>query len=188
VPSPSDELASLLLFYARDGFSSLRLAADIAAWWDRHGHELPEVALEAYIEEHPRLRRSLQAAIEVLGRVVALPAERLANAEELDRSARRAALLADPFLVNSSSRTNARIMAVDYLLSTGRDKWGFVRRYVAHPLGEVRRTYGLEGRPRAVVAARGAVYGLGAIVKGGPSMTREILVASGFGDRTDRGA
>ena len=30
---PADELASLILFYERDGFSGLRTPADIAGWW-----------------------------------------------------------------------------------------------------------------------------------------------------------
>jgi hypothetical protein len=34
---PVEQLAALLLFYARDGFLGLRFVADIAAWWDRHG-------------------------------------------------------------------------------------------------------------------------------------------------------
>src|SRR4029079_8012665 len=30
---PADELASLLLFLARDGFAGLRQTVDVAAWW-----------------------------------------------------------------------------------------------------------------------------------------------------------
>src|ERR1700733_8281651 len=33
-PARADELAALLLFYARDGFAGLRLACDAGAWWD----------------------------------------------------------------------------------------------------------------------------------------------------------
>ena len=36
-PAPVDELAALLLFYARDGFIDLRMASDLSAWWDIHG-------------------------------------------------------------------------------------------------------------------------------------------------------
>ena len=32
IACPADELAALLLFYARDGFAGLRLASDLAAW------------------------------------------------------------------------------------------------------------------------------------------------------------
>ncbi len=39
-PAPADELAALLLFYARDGFIDLRIATDISAWWDARGGEL----------------------------------------------------------------------------------------------------------------------------------------------------
>ena len=43
---PTDELAALLLFFARDGFLGLRLAADLAAWWDTCGPDLPPQALD----------------------------------------------------------------------------------------------------------------------------------------------
>ncbi len=43
-PAPSDELAALLLFYARDGFIDLRIATDISAWWDARGGELEREA------------------------------------------------------------------------------------------------------------------------------------------------
>ena len=41
VLQPADGLAALILFYARDGFSGLRMAADVAAWWDTRcaGHD-----------------------------------------------------------------------------------------------------------------------------------------------------
>ena len=45
-PAPADELTSLLLFYARDGFIDLRLATDLGAWWDVHGPDLDPGALD----------------------------------------------------------------------------------------------------------------------------------------------
>lgn len=177
VPEPAAELASLLLFYARDGFAGLRLAADIATWWDRLGELLGPDPLDPYLRAHPSLRRSLEAAIECCERVVGLPGDRLAQARAADRSAHRAVAAADPHLVAGADRGRSKVMAVDFLLSTGRDKLGFVRRYAVHPLGEVRRMYGLEDRSRGVVIARSAVHAAGAVVKGGPRMAREIIAA-----------
>ena len=57
---PEDELASLLLFYARDGFVGLRLAADIAAWWDRHGQQEKSPVLDAIAANYPQLRDALR--------------------------------------------------------------------------------------------------------------------------------
>ena len=39
-PVPADELTSLLLFYARDGFVDLKLACDLGAWWDALGTQI----------------------------------------------------------------------------------------------------------------------------------------------------
>jgi Uncharacterised nucleotidyltransferase len=173
--TPERELAALLLFFARDGFSGLRLAADIAAWWDRHGAGIGERAIERFIAANPSLQRSFEAALLVLEPLVGLPSRRLVRAPAPDWSARRAAACADPHLVSPVGTMIARIMAVDFLLSTGRDKMGFVRRYAIHPEAEVRRTYAMQQSPRAVVAARGAVHAVGALVKSGPPMARAIL-------------
>ena len=58
-PAPADELAALLLFYARDGFIDLRLATDISAWWDIFGKGLPLGALDQVIRAYPPLARPL---------------------------------------------------------------------------------------------------------------------------------
>ena len=175
VATQDRELAALLLFYARDGFAGLRLAADIAAWWDRHGDTLEDGAIEPFITANPSLRRSFEAALLVLDRVSELPTHRLVRTPVPDRSARRAAACADSELVSPTATTIARIMAVDFLLSTGRDKMGFVRRYAIHPEGEVRRTYSMQDSPRVAVAARSAVHAVGALVKSGLPMARAML-------------
>ncbi|HWC47373.1 MAG TPA: nucleotidyltransferase family protein, partial [Solirubrobacterales bacterium] len=41
-PEPVDRLIALLLYYARDGFSGMRQATDLAAWWDRFGEGLAD--------------------------------------------------------------------------------------------------------------------------------------------------
>ena len=61
-PTAADELTALLLFYARDGFVDVRLACDVAAWWDALGSELPPGTVAAQIERYPALGRVLVAA------------------------------------------------------------------------------------------------------------------------------
>jgi hypothetical protein len=57
----SDDVAiALLLFYARDGFHGVRIAADIAAWSDRNSVQPGELRL--YLERYPRLAPALTAA------------------------------------------------------------------------------------------------------------------------------
>lgn len=47
-PSPTAELSILLLNYARDGFHTLRLAADVAAWFDTYGRDHWDSALATF--------------------------------------------------------------------------------------------------------------------------------------------
>jgi len=75
----ADEISLLLLVFARDGFVGLRLPADIAAWWDRHGSELASPPIDAVIATHPELRRALLAAADVAEREVGVPASRLVS-------------------------------------------------------------------------------------------------------------
>ncbi len=77
-PRADDELACLLLYYARDGLYGLRALADIAAWWDRYGdgvHDGPVLASHA--AEHQHLRRAFAAAAVTAERVGGVPAARL---------------------------------------------------------------------------------------------------------------
>lgn len=71
---PDDLMASLLLYYARDGLSGVRLAADIAGWWDRNGDALPPRFLEAHFRRHPALQRPLLAAAIAAERLTGAPA------------------------------------------------------------------------------------------------------------------
>lgn len=176
VAEPVHDLAALLLFYARDGFSGLRLGADVAGWWDRHGERVAPGALDRCHAEHPGLRRSLDAALTCV-QALGVPAVRLRTDLRPDRSARLATSIADVHLTASPHRAIAKIMTVDLLLSRGRDKLGFLRRYALHPLDEVRRRYGLEQRSRPVVLARGSLHAVGAFVKGAPAVARELVLA-----------
>jgi hypothetical protein len=69
-----DLAASLLLFYARDGFHGVRAAADIGAWWDRFGGELPPAFLEGHLRRYPELAPALTAAAHVAEQVAGVPA------------------------------------------------------------------------------------------------------------------
>ena len=71
---PDDLVASLLLYHARDGFHGVRMAADLGAWWDRHGHELPPRFLEPHARAFPELAPALTAAALVAERLAGLPA------------------------------------------------------------------------------------------------------------------
>ena len=53
--APVDELACLLMVYARDGFAGVRPLADLAAWWDRCGSRMPHGGIGASAREFPEL-------------------------------------------------------------------------------------------------------------------------------------
>jgi len=144
--APADELAILLLIFARDGFAGLRLPADIAAWWDRYGGELAPRALEPIAEAHPSLARALATAAVVAERLVALPASDLLKIDSAGgRRSRLAARLADPLL----QRGWPEATLVDGLLSDGPALRAWARRRVLPPRGHVAFTHGL--RPTLTV-------------------------------------
>jgi len=73
---PADELVAMLLYYARDGFSGLRLAADLAGLWDRLDPSAREHAPSQVADiaaAHPELEAVLRCAAECALRVVGLP-------------------------------------------------------------------------------------------------------------------
>jgi hypothetical protein len=76
-PERSAQLTALLLFYARDGFIGLRLASDLAAWWDAFATELPAAALQQLLGSYPALRRPVLAASIVAERMVGLCATQI---------------------------------------------------------------------------------------------------------------
>jgi Uncharacterised nucleotidyltransferase len=78
-PAAVDELAALLLFYARDGFMALRHACDIGAWWDAYGAQLEPRQLEELLAAYPELRPVLRTALTVAEDTVGLPALQIAG-------------------------------------------------------------------------------------------------------------
>ncbi len=96
-PAPADELAALLLFYARDGFVDLRLASDLGAWWDVHGGDLQTAALDAVLLAYPAFARVVPAAVKVAERMVGLPAAQIIGTmPNLGLRGRAAVRLANP--------------------------------------------------------------------------------------------
>jgi hypothetical protein len=117
-PAPADELAALLLFYARDGFVDLRLAADLGAWWDVFGADLPAGALDELLCSYPALARVIAAALSVAEKVVGLPAERIVgDARKLSLRERIAVRLANPNPHSSQSQLYADMGLIDGLLA-----------------------------------------------------------------------
>ncbi len=133
-PALADELAALLLFYARDGFVDLRLASDLSAWWDLHGAELPPRALEQTLHVHPALARVVGGAARAAEKVVGLPAgELLARSDELEVRQRLAARLANPNPRSSRSQLYADTGLIDGLLAPPGGLAAFVRRQLLPP-------------------------------------------------------
>ena len=129
---PPDELAMLLLFYARDGFAGLRLAADVAAWWDRCGAELDPGALAAIARAEPGLDRALATASRVAARTTGVP-DLLAGRP----ASRLAARIANWPLAGSTDQLRADQALVDLLLAPPGGRAAFVRRQVLMPRAAV---------------------------------------------------
>jgi hypothetical protein len=169
---PAQELALLLLIYARDGLYGPRLLADIAAWWDQLGDQVAPGVLDGIVARNPALRRSLVAALECLQRFVGVPTRHLLWDAAPDRSTRRAIGLADPLFADEGADVVATVMLIDALLSMGREKLGFLQRYYLQPLPYVRSTYGLPEAATAIVAGRSALHAVSDLVKKSPRMIR----------------
>jgi hypothetical protein len=133
-PAPADELAALLLFYARDGFIGLRLATDLSAWWDVFGAGLQPGALDELLRAYPALARVVLAAIKVAEKVVGLPAAQVI--EEMPKLGLRghtAVRLANPNPNASQSQLYADMGLIDGLLAPPGGFGAFVRRQVLLP-------------------------------------------------------
>lgn len=133
-PEPADELVALLLFYARDGFVDLRLASDLSAWWDLHGADMADGALDEVVRAYPELARVIRASLTVAEKMVGLPADRIMGGmHELGVRERMAARLANPHPRASSSQMYADIGLIDGLLTPKGGFRRFVRRQVWPP-------------------------------------------------------
>jgi hypothetical protein len=142
-PEPGDDLATLLLLYARDGFYGLRTAADIAGWWDQHALAQPR-PLERHWREYPRLRRAFTAAALATHRAVEIPASELVPEPALaDRRSQLAASLARWNQGGEVDQLRANIAVVDALLSPAPELRHFARRQLFVTRDEIEAMYGL---------------------------------------------
>ncbi len=171
-PAPADELAALLLFYARDGFIGLRLASDLSAWWDTYGAELSPGALDELLGAYPALARVIPVAVEVAGKIVGLPAAQIiGDTHRLGLRERMAVRLANPNPHSSQSQLYADMGLIDGLLAPPRGLGAFVRRQVLPPreiLDEQARHKG-RLRPRSHLGR-----GVGMLGRYGLTMTRLV--------------
>jgi hypothetical protein len=135
-PGAADELTSLLLYYARDGFVDLKLACDLGAWWDARGSELSLGSVDAQIARYPALERVLVAAAEVADRVVGLP--RLALLGEERQPEHRVLLatrLANPDARGPRTQHHADALLIDLLLTPQGGHRDGIRRQLQTPSG-----------------------------------------------------
>jgi hypothetical protein len=157
---PADELAALLMFYARDGFIDLRLASDIGAWWDVHGSDLRPGALDQLLVSYPELARVVPVAVKVAEKMVGLPASSiLEGTRRLGLRQRVAARLANPNPHASQAQLYADMGLIDGLLAPPGGFGPFVRRQLLPPL-EVLEEQARHGSRRAARSPLGRCAGV----------------------------
>jgi hypothetical protein len=133
-PAPVDEFVSLLLFYARDGFVDLRLAADVGAWWDAFGSDVQPGAVDGLLRTYPALARTVVVAMKVAETTVGLPTTQiLGEAPKLNLRDRMATRLADPNPHARRSQLYADMGLIDGLLAPPGGFGAFARRQVFLP-------------------------------------------------------
>jgi hypothetical protein len=174
-PAPADELAALLLFYARDGFVDLRLASDLGAWWDAHGAALPEDALGGVLRGYPKLARVMPTAIRAAEKIVGLPAAQIVGRmPRLALRQRMAVRLANPHPKSSKAQIYADIGLIDGLLMPPDSFGEFMRRNLLPP----RKVLDQQAQHASRLRARSSFgRGAGMLVRYGLTMTR-LLRAS----------
>lgn len=176
-PSPPDEFAALLLFYARDGFAGLRLATDLSAWWDALGAELRPGALTELILAYPALEHVLKAAVTVAERVVGIPASQTISGMARPGLRERAAVrLANPDPRTSEpQQLHADMGLIDGLLTPPGGFGAFVRRQVLPP-HEVLDARARLARDRRAISRLG--YSMRVLVRYGLTIVRLIRTSN----------
>lgn len=125
-PAPIDELTCLLLFVARDGCSHLRLAVDVAAWWEIARETGPD--LRGVVREFPGLARPLAAAGLMAHRLLGTPHPRTLGLGRPTRSVDLSVRLGDWALAADADQHLANVALVDGLLRPPRQTGAFLRR------------------------------------------------------------
>lgn len=160
VPCAADELAAMLLYYARDAFWGLRLPADIAAWWDTYGETLEDRALDEVVCAHPKLRRAILSSAVVAQRVSGLPAERvLSLPASTNGGGRRAVSLANWHGSGIGSELHSSLVVLDWLLTPPGDRKSFVARHFFPPPSAITSIYSIPDDARIRRVLRRAYYG-----------------------------
>jgi hypothetical protein len=141
---PADLLASLLLFYARDGLVGLRRPADLAAWWDLWGEGSDGPAAADLQRDHPALSAALATAADAAERLVGVPASALVTPPR-GRAVRRSTALRLQNWSGAGDRDQvaSETVLIGALLAP-RDKWrGWLSRNVFPAPARLRKMYGL---------------------------------------------
>jgi Uncharacterised nucleotidyltransferase len=144
----ADELAALLLFFSRDGLMGVRLAADVAAWWDAYGSSGGAPVLDQVCVEAPDLRDALSAAAVGLERLVGVRAEAIVPSRPARWRSRTAIRMANWTVTGNLDQIGANLTLVDWLLAPPGGGWSFVRRVLIPPSAQISAMYGLS--PSAV--------------------------------------
>ena len=155
-PRPADEIAFLLLFLARDGFTGLRQLLDVAAWWAALGRQDETAAgIRAIAQAHPALAPALTAAGRYAEQTAGIPDGSLAGVATPSARGRAAIRMADPWRTGSWAQIAAKMSFADALLAPRSGFPGYVRRQLLIPRwGLVRLQPQLEeaSGPRVAVA------------------------------------
>jgi hypothetical protein len=117
-PAPTDELLSLLLYAARDGFVGLRGLVDVSAFWARNQRSIDRAELRATVAEFPELERPTAAAALCVDSVLGTDIAFQLSPRTTGRWAVRAAVeLCDWGALRSEGDADVRTKVVDGLLS-----------------------------------------------------------------------
>lgn len=160
-PLVIDDLATLLIIFARDGFVGLRLAADIGAWWTAWGEAVQENCLDRIVDEYPALRATLLTALDVSQRISGLPSAHLvSDAWQVSPRARLAPRLANWRIRGSREEVATNITLIDLLLTPREAAGGYVRHYYMSPIETYARDYGWRPETRLRNELRRAAHAL----------------------------
>ncbi len=140
---PADELAALLLFFSRDGLVGLRLATDVATWWDRYGGSVEEPMLDQICVEAPNLGDALSAAADGLERLVGIRAKAIVSSPPARWRSRTAIRMTNWTVTGDLDQIGANLTLVDWLLAPRGGGWSFVRRVLIPPTAQLSAMYGL---------------------------------------------
>ena len=137
-----DQLAALLLFYARDGFTGLRFPADVAAWWDRHGSPAVPSDLRRLMTQHPALAETWRAALAAAVGIAGLPGDgALRGCLPRARRSEFAVRLANWDLRCDADQIRANVSLVDGLLAPRGGFSAYVGRQLLPPLSALGGAY-----------------------------------------------